>query len=110
MPADPLRWDVLFLDRSGRYRFGSFDWRGGGLRLADVRLRPVDREWLAASAQEQIPGFRRWTRFPWIEEQPMGPDGRLHVMDARYARQRTTGFGGAAFYPAAPAPPATSPP
>ena len=99
MPADPLRWDVVYLDTAGRYRFGTLDWRRGGeLALSATRLRPISRSRLADRAGEQIPGFLRWTRFPWVEEtSPAG--GRVHVMDARYARRRTTGFGGAAFEP-----------
>jgi inner membrane protein len=105
MPADPLRWDVLYLDAAGGYRFGSFDWRGGGLSLGSARLRAADRGWLAAAGGAQIPGFLRWTRFPWIEPETPSPDGRVYVMDARYARRRTTGFGGAALDPPVPEPP-----
>ena len=95
MPGDPLRWDVLYLDRVQRYRYGAFDWRGGELALADARLRPADRGWLAAAGGDRIPGFLRWTRFPWVEEPAPAPGAPIHVMDARYARRRTTGFGGA---------------
>jgi inner membrane protein len=100
MPADPLRWDVVYLDAEGRYRCGSFDWRrGGDLSLSPTRLLAADRGWLAARAGAQIPGFLDWTRFPWIESASPGADGRIHVMDARYARRRTTGFGGAVIEP-----------
>ena len=96
MPADPLRWDVLYLDTEGRYRFGSFDWRRPGeLSLSENRLLPADRAWLEAEGGERIPGFLRWTRYPWIEAPPADLQPPIHVMDARYARRRTTGFGGA---------------
>ena len=98
MPADPASWDVLYRDTTGRYRFGTFDWRGGGeLELDPTRLQPADRSRLEERAGRQIPGFLRWTRFPWIEATQPAPDGKVYVMDARYARERTTGFGGAAF-------------
>ena len=100
MPADPLSWDVLYLDRAGRYRFGAFDWRRRELALAETRLRPADRAWLEAAGGAQVPGFLRWTRFPWVEGDPAAANGGpIHVMDARYARRRTTGFGGAVFEP-----------
>ncbi len=105
LPADPLRWDLLYLDASGGYRFGSFDWRrGGNLALSPARLLAADRDWLTAAGRGQIPGFLRWTRFPWIEAGTPAPDGRVYVMDARYARRRTTGFGGAVLDPPVPPP------
>ncbi len=95
-PVDPRRWDVVYLDGESRYRFGSFDWRRGGeLSLSSARLTAARRAWLEARGGEQIPGFLRWVRFPWIEAAPAGPREPIHVMDARYARRRTTGFGGA---------------
>ena len=109
MPADPLRWDLLYLDERGRYRFGSLDWRRGGeLWLSDERLLAADRAWLEAAGGEQVPGFLRWTRFPWIEAATPAPGEPRHVMDARYARRRTTGFGGALFEAADAPPPATA--
>ncbi len=96
MPADPRRWDVLYLSAEGRYRFGTFDWwRGGELSLSPSRLIPADRGWLAERGGEQIPGFLRWTRFPWVETASPPAGAPIYVMDARYARRRTTDFGGA---------------
>lgn len=97
IPANPLLWDVVYKDTESYIRHGRFDWeRGGGLTLSDQRLVSPPHTWLAAKGREQIPGFLRWTRFPWVEDESPAPDGRLYVMDARYARERTTGFGGAA--------------
>jgi inner membrane protein len=95
MPANPLLWDVLLEDEEGYYRYGAFDWQDATLRLTDPRLRAVDPAWLDEKGNDQVPGFLRWRRFPWIEDQAPAPDGRIYVMDARYARERTTGFGGA---------------
>ena len=96
MPADPTRWDVVYRNTEDRYRFGTFDWRRGGeLSLSPVRLIAADRGRLAERGGEQIPGFLRWTRFPWVESAWPAAGEPIYVMDARYARRRTTGFGGA---------------
>ncbi len=99
MPANPFRWDVVV--GSGReYRYGAYDWLGDGtLALESRRLaaaRPTST-WQEVIDSGQIPGFRRWTRFPWLEGSSDGELERGWVMDARYARRQTSGFGGAAF-------------
>jgi inner membrane protein len=102
VPADPLSWDVV-ATTDNDLRWGVYSWRRGfwltegRLELVDVAIqraesRPVWRE-IVASGQEE--GFLGWVRFPWLVEET-GPEGRsVYVMDARYARAPTTGFGGA---------------
>ncbi len=96
-PADPRVWDVV-VEAGGGYRHGRFEWHDGGeLQLADEPLRPArgTAVWRQLAERERIPGFRRWARFPWLEPEDSASDGKIYVMDARYARRRTTGFGGA---------------
>ncbi len=97
-PVNPLVWDVV-ARADGRYLVGIYRWHGGGLavdrELADARADP---RWavIEAAAARQVPGFLGWARFPWLEVDDAGA-GELDVylMDARYRRRRTTGFGGA---------------
>ncbi len=96
MPADPFTWDVV-AQHGGEYRFGRFAWRGGGRLTLEERGRPVatgDPVWQRVLASGQAQGFLTWVRFPWLETEPDGQGGlRVHLMDARYARQRRRGFG-----------------
>jgi inner membrane protein len=104
VPADPWSWDVVAID-GDELRWGSYSWRRGSgltrgrLEMVDTPVpradsQPVWRE-IVTSGQEQ--GFLGWARFPWLIQEN-GAEGRLvYVMDARYARSRTTGFGGARF-------------
>jgi inner membrane protein len=102
LPANPLRWDVLALDGEGYYRYGIFNWLDREtMALGESRLQSVSTSWLQETAGPQIGGFQTWTRFPWIEGAPVAGE-RIHVMDARYARQRVVGFGGAVIEPAEP--------
>ncbi len=92
MPANPLAWDLLFV-HDGRLRAGHFTWHSGQALVSDfshpeARATPM---WPAIEAGGQPAGFLGWTRFTWLEEEA----DRIHLMDGRYTRQRTTGFGGA---------------
>lgn len=96
-PLDPLRWDVVAQTPDG-YRFGSFHWLKGGLRLApDVLPLPADTpEWRAARRDPSIRGFMTWMRFPWYEIDRKPGATRVLIHDARYAVRRRAGggFGG----------------
>jgi inner membrane protein len=94
-PADPLAWDIV-VDTGEAFRWGRFDWRYGSLvmseaKLPDARSRPL---WAAITGSGQSRGFLRWVRFPWLEVESDGQTRRVHLMDARYTRSRTRGFGG----------------
>ena len=96
-PANPLSWDVL-AEFPDRYRHGSFGWLGSdpGLQLAGGSL-PISHQsalWQKLAARREIAGFMSWARFPWHELEAIHQGHRVYVMDARYARQRTLGFGG----------------
>ncbi len=94
MPANPLAWDVLFVHED-RLRAGDFTWTSGQTRVsgfsrAEARSTPL---WPAIEAGGQPAGFLGWTRFTWIEDEEAS--NRIYLMDGRYTRERTTGFGGA---------------
>jgi inner membrane protein len=96
MPINPLRKDVLF--RTGEnYRYGVYDWIGDELRISPAELRRPDDSalWREASTAPEISGFMSWTRFPWYHVETDDKHVRVFIMDARYSRSVTTGFGGA---------------
>lgn len=96
MPANPLAWDILVRTGDG-YRWGRLDWLdGGSLVLSDETLTAArgSAEWSDILASGQSPGFLRWVRFPWLEIDSTPERRRIHLMDARYTRRRTAGFGG----------------
>lgn len=95
MPINPLVWDVV-VDLGTHYRTGRFAWPESRLQLTDRRL-PVpaadDPTWRAARSDPAVQGFMTWSRFPWVlrEETPAGT--RVMIMDARYVKGGTGGFG-----------------
>ncbi|MDH3745749.1 MAG: metal-dependent hydrolase [Acidobacteriota bacterium] len=94
-PANPLAWE--FVARVGNeYRFGQFDWFGGSLETSPRALPAAAHqpEWTTLQKTSSVAGFRRWARFPWLEVEPTAKGRRVFLMDARYRRERTTGFGG----------------
>lgn len=95
-PIDPTRWDVVARTATD-YRSGLYSWRDGVLTLDAHRItRPVESpEWSAARGHPSIRGFMTWVRFPWYEVERTATETRVIVGDARYARRRTRGFGGA---------------
>ena len=94
LPANPLGWELVA--RSGdRIHTGRFSWLGGDrLELADDVFHAADSfdAWDEILASGQARGFLGWARFPWLEE---SGTGQFHLMDARYVRRRSTGFGAA---------------
>lgn len=92
-PVNPFVWE--FVARAhGRLRHGQLSWLDGG----SFRLSTFDRSaagasplWAEIEASDQIPGFLDWARFPWLHSE--SPD-LIRVLDARYAREITSGFGG----------------
>lgn len=96
-PADPLRWEIV-ARQGGRYRFGDYSW-GSPRRMSwlqDYReAADTSETWPGILGSGQARGFLRWVRFPWLEVEGGSPR-RVYIMDARYTRRRTRGFGGAA--------------
>jgi inner membrane protein len=98
VPANPFLWDVV-AESGDKYRYGRFSWsRQGSLELTDTALAVASSSplWSEIEASGQAPGFLRWVRFPWLEIEADGAARRVYLMDARYTRKRTRGFGGAA--------------
>lgn len=95
-PANPLVWDLV-ARQGDRYRYGRFTWGPtGSLVLSGATLTSAQSTalWTEILDSGRARGFLRWVRFPWLELETRA-DGRLvFLMDARYARQRTLGFGG----------------
>lgn len=97
MPADPSRWDIL-IQLDSQYRFGTYSWLSQPrLALSDSTLPAAksSEAWREVQQSGQARGFLAWARFPWIEVEETPNRRMIYVMDARYARDRTRGFGGA---------------
>ena len=97
IPARPLSWELVV--RSGdRIRSGRYSWlREEPLVMTDGSFRAAEsfEVWDEVLASGQVTGLLRWARFPWLELEETGNGRLVHLMDARYARRRTDGFGGA---------------
>ena len=98
IPANPLSWEFV-VQQGGQLRHGRMSWLGDrSLRFSDFE-HPDARSsdlWPDIEDSGQSRGFLSWVRFPWIEVAPDPSGSRLHIMDARYSRRRTSGFGGTA--------------
>ncbi len=97
LPLRPFLHAVV-VDTGPRYRVGSFDWFREPRLLFD--RRPIDKppwtEVVAAAFRAPcLQGMVNWVRFPWVEIETTADGGHVvHLMDARYTRSRTSGFGG----------------
>lgn len=94
LPYNPLVRDVVA--KADAYHVGRFHWLPGPrLELTDTLPLPEPSPELAAAQRAScVQGFLVWVRFPYtkIEETGQGST-RVHLMDARYTRRRTSGFG-----------------
>ncbi len=96
VPLRPLLHAVV-VDTGSRYRVGSYDWLSEPRLLLD--RRPIDKppwtEVVAAAFRAPcLQGMVNWVRFPWVEIETTADGGHVvHLMDARYTRSRTSGFG-----------------
>ncbi|HVS62910.1 MAG TPA: metal-dependent hydrolase [Thermoanaerobaculia bacterium] len=94
-PLDPMTWQVVVRLRD-RYRIGSYRLGASGVRWQDpLPHGPGGPAVEGAWEDPAVAGFARWVRFPYhriVEE----PEARfVYLLDARYATEPTTGFGGA---------------
>jgi len=95
-PTNPLVWDVV-VEIDDSYRFGRFSWLDGrSLTLSEVELPALRSSdiWPEVERSGQLEGYLSWIRFPWYEIEPSGDERLVHIMDARYRRTRSSGFGG----------------
>jgi len=97
LPANPLAWDVVAATPHA-YRWGRFSWwRSRGLELApELVTRRSGPEIEQARADPAVKGLVNWARFPHFEIEREATGVTVYILDLRFARQRTEGFGGAA--------------
>lgn len=95
-PANPLAWDIV-VGTGDVYRWGRFDWRRQSLVLSGAELPAAKASsyWSEIASSGQSPGFVNWVRFPWFEIEDSGESLRIYLLDARYTRARSQGFGAA---------------
>lgn len=96
-PADPFRWDVVAETDTG-YRHGSFRWLPRptlDLEASEIP-KPVPSAVLAAAlSAPQVQGALHWMRFPFARVEPTDAGYTVYLLDARYVRRATRGFGAA---------------
>ncbi len=97
LPADPLSWDVLIGDGKS-YQWGKSSWATGYRfeKKGDIAIGPESHSAvIEARRSPSVRGFVGWLRFPFYElVERKGGGWQVYMMDARYARKRTEGFGG----------------
>ena len=79
-----------------RWTDGTFRWLPRpALSLADRRLEkpPPSPVIDAALAAPEIQGALNWMRFPYVEVESTNRGHTVHLLDVRYVRRRTAGFG-----------------
>ena len=96
VPANPLSWEFV-VEQGGSLHHGHISWLGDrSLQFTDFDRPDANSSKLWSEVQDsgQSRGFLSWVRFPWMELAHGQTESRVHIMDARYARTRTQGFGG----------------
>ncbi len=97
LPLRPLSHAVV-IDTGTEYRVGSYEWFSEPRLLLDRRplaKPPWTGPVAAAFRAPCLQGMVGWVRFPWVEIEQTEDGGHIvHLMDARYTRSRTSGFGG----------------
>ncbi len=97
LPIRPL-YHAVVVDTGKRYLTGTYDWFSEPRLLLDRRPLPKPPWTQVAAAAFRAPclqGMVGWVRYPWVEIEPTEDGGHVvHLMDARYTRTRTAGFGG----------------
>jgi len=96
LPADPFGRDIV-ARLPAAYWTGSFRW-GRDLSLiagrAPIPYPHGDAVVSAALTTPEARAFLSWARFPFVEVDTTLTGYRVFVLDARYTRTRTNGFGG----------------
>ncbi len=96
-PADPFRWDVVAETDTG-YRHGSFRWLPRpslDLEASEIPKPRPSAALDAALAAPHVQGALRWMRFPFARVEPTETGFTVYLLDARYVRRPTRGFGAA---------------
>ncbi|MFQ5789884.1 MAG: metal-dependent hydrolase [Acidobacteriota bacterium] len=96
VPVTPFVRDVVVATPDA-YRYGTLELRLRPRLNLDPRAIPKPAETpvvLKALGSPEIRGFMTWVRFPFVEVEKSDEPRVVYVMDARYTRERTLGFGG----------------
>jgi inner membrane protein len=96
VPANPFRRDLV-VETEDAFRYGSWWALGeGGITLEPEVLAKVPPTPTVEAARRApwIGGFLGWARFPFVEVESAGETDLVYLLDARYVRRRTSGFGG----------------
>ena len=99
VPGNPFRRDVL-AEVPGGYRFGTLrlvgrpelEVQGRLIERLDPEIADVSRD------APEIAGAVNWMRFPFADVQETADGYTVYLLDARYVRRRTDGFGSAVLY------------
>jgi hypothetical protein len=96
-PADPLSWDVVAA-LPAEYRHGKFRWLPTPALDLAPRAIPTGMAGAGVAAALGAPGIQGtlgWMRFPFVEVEESATGTTVYLLDARYVRGRTRGFGAA---------------
>lgn len=96
LPIRPLSHAVV-IDTGNEYRLGSYDWLATPrfeLDALTLPKPPAEPRVAAALRAPCLRGMVSWMRYPWVEIAQDGQGHVVYLMDARYTRSRTLGFGG----------------
>jgi inner membrane protein len=97
LPLTPFVNDVL-VETPEVYRYGTFEILPHPRLELEQRVipKPAPTRVVAQALQSpQIIGFMTWVRFPYVEIEENESDYTVYLLDARYTRERTGGFGAA---------------
>jgi inner membrane protein len=97
VPLTPFVHDVL-VETPEVYRYGTLEILPRPRLELEPRAIPKPaptRIVTQALQSSQISGFMNWVRFPYVEIDENESDYTVYILDARYTRERTGGFGAA---------------
>jgi inner membrane protein len=108
VPVNPFVRDVV-VETPTAYKHGTLElFPKAALRLEPHEiLRPQNSGLMEKALRSpEIRGFTNWMRFPFVELEETASGGCIfHIMDARYTRARSRGFGAASVPSPEPCPP-----
>jgi inner membrane protein len=97
VPLVPFVRDVV-VETPEVYRYGTLEILPRPRLELDRRAisKPAPTRIVTQALQSpQISGFMNWARFPFVEIDANETNTIVHILDARYTRERTAGFGAA---------------
>jgi inner membrane protein len=95
VPVTPFVRDVV-VETPHAYRYGTLELLPRPRLELESRVipKPAPTPLVTRALQSpDIVGFMNWVRFPFVEIEENENDYIVHVLDARYMRERTVGFG-----------------